>query len=169
MTKFKSQALHTKRIKCWKASGSGNPPSLIPALQKIAILGLKTGLWQWYNGISVHIMEISFLIVCFNLMSHLFLVCSALSGSLYRLQLLFCQCLQFSFFNQCNSKGPWDSFYHTFMGNTSTTFEFVYIVLSQFRLYRVLFLVKKKQLKPKIYLVQTAIRSFLIHSLLVCT
>ena len=29
------------------------PPSLIPAPQKIAILGLKTGLWQWYNGISV--------------------------------------------------------------------------------------------------------------------
>ena len=42
MTKFKSQALHTTRIKYWKASGSGNPPSFIPALQKIAILGLKT-------------------------------------------------------------------------------------------------------------------------------
>ena len=42
MTKFKSQALHIIRIKHWKASGSGNPPSLIPALQKIAILGLKT-------------------------------------------------------------------------------------------------------------------------------
>ena len=47
MTKFKSQAFHIIRIKYWKASGSGNPPSLIPALQKIAILGLKTGLWQW--------------------------------------------------------------------------------------------------------------------------
>ena len=42
MTKFKSQALHIIKIKYWKASGSGNPPSLIPALQKSAILGLKT-------------------------------------------------------------------------------------------------------------------------------
>ena len=41
MTKFKSQALHIIAIKYWKASGSGNPPSLIPALRKIAILGLK--------------------------------------------------------------------------------------------------------------------------------
>jgi hypothetical protein len=41
ITKFKSQALHITRIKYWKASGSGSPPSLIPALQKIAILGLK--------------------------------------------------------------------------------------------------------------------------------
>ena len=40
--KFKSQALRIKRIKYWKASGSGNPPSFIPALRKIAILGLKT-------------------------------------------------------------------------------------------------------------------------------
>ena len=38
MTKFKSQALHIIRIKYWKASGSGNPPSLIHALRKIAIL-----------------------------------------------------------------------------------------------------------------------------------
>ena len=53
MTKFKSQAFHVIKIKYWKASGSGNPPSLIPVLQKIAILGLKTGLWQWYTGISV--------------------------------------------------------------------------------------------------------------------
>ena len=36
MTKFKSQAVH------WKASGSGNPSSFIPALLKMAILGLKT-------------------------------------------------------------------------------------------------------------------------------
>jgi hypothetical protein len=42
MTKFKSQALHIIRNKYWKASGSDNPPSLIPALQKIAILGLKS-------------------------------------------------------------------------------------------------------------------------------
>ena len=42
MNKFKSQALHIIRIKSWKASGSVNPPSLIPALRKIAILGLKT-------------------------------------------------------------------------------------------------------------------------------
>ena len=38
MTKIKSQALHIIRIKYWKASGSGNPPSLIHALRKIAIL-----------------------------------------------------------------------------------------------------------------------------------
>jgi hypothetical protein len=42
MTKFKSQALHIIRIIYLKASGSGNPPSLIPALRKLAILGLKT-------------------------------------------------------------------------------------------------------------------------------
>ena len=53
MTKFKSEGLHIIKIKYWKVSGSGNPPSLIHALQKIAILGLKTGLWQWYTGISV--------------------------------------------------------------------------------------------------------------------
>ena len=53
MTKFKSQARHVIEIKYRKASGSGNPPSLIPALRKIAVLGLKTGVWQWYIGISV--------------------------------------------------------------------------------------------------------------------
>ena len=53
MTKFKSEALHIIRIKCWTASGSGNPPFLIPALRKIALLDLKTGLWEWYTGISV--------------------------------------------------------------------------------------------------------------------
>ena len=47
ITKFKSQALHIIIIKYWKASGIGNPPSLIPALQEIAILGVKKGLWQW--------------------------------------------------------------------------------------------------------------------------
>ena len=41
MTKFKSQALHIIKIKYWKASGSGNPPCLIPALRKIDILGLN--------------------------------------------------------------------------------------------------------------------------------
>ena len=41
ITKFKSQALHVIKIKYWKASGSGNPPFLIPTLRKIAILGLK--------------------------------------------------------------------------------------------------------------------------------
>ena len=46
ITKFKSQALQIIKIKYLKASGSGNPPFLILALQKIAILGLKTGLWQ---------------------------------------------------------------------------------------------------------------------------
>ena len=38
ITKFKSQGLHIKRIKCWNASGSGSPPSLIPALCNIGIL-----------------------------------------------------------------------------------------------------------------------------------
>ena len=38
MAKFKSQALHIIRIEYWKASGSGNPPSLIPALWSIGIL-----------------------------------------------------------------------------------------------------------------------------------
>ena len=42
MTKFKSQALHIIRIKYWKSNGSGNTPSLIPALRKIAIYVLKT-------------------------------------------------------------------------------------------------------------------------------
>jgi hypothetical protein len=37
-TKFESKNLHIKRIKYWKASGSGKPPSLFPALRKIAIL-----------------------------------------------------------------------------------------------------------------------------------
>ena len=38
MTKFKSQAFHTTRIKYLKTSGSGNPPSFIPALWNIGIL-----------------------------------------------------------------------------------------------------------------------------------
>ena len=38
MTKFKSQALYVKRIKYCKAGGSGNPPSLIPALWNIKFL-----------------------------------------------------------------------------------------------------------------------------------
>ena len=42
MTEFKSQTFHIIRIKYGNASGSGNPPSLIPVLRKIAILGLKT-------------------------------------------------------------------------------------------------------------------------------
>ena len=53
ITKFKSQALYITKIKYWQASGCGNPPSIIPALRKIAILGLKPSLWQWYTGISV--------------------------------------------------------------------------------------------------------------------
>ena len=55
ITKFKSQAPNIIKIKYWKVSGSGNPPFFIPALRKIAFLGLKTGLWQWYTGISVNI------------------------------------------------------------------------------------------------------------------
>ena len=38
MTKFKSQGLHTIRIKYWNGSGSGSPHSLIPALCNIGIL-----------------------------------------------------------------------------------------------------------------------------------
>ena len=38
ITKFKSQGLHIIRIKYWNASGSGSPPSLIPALWNIGIL-----------------------------------------------------------------------------------------------------------------------------------
>ena len=41
ITKFKSQALDIIRIKYWKACVSGNPPFLLTALRKIAILGLK--------------------------------------------------------------------------------------------------------------------------------
>ena len=36
--KFKPQALHIIRIKHWKACGSGNPPSFIPALWNNSIL-----------------------------------------------------------------------------------------------------------------------------------
>ena len=41
ITKFKSQGLYTINIKYWNASGSGFPPSLIPALQNIGILHHK--------------------------------------------------------------------------------------------------------------------------------
>ena len=38
ITKSKSQALHIIRIKYWKVGGSGNPPSLIPAIWNVGIL-----------------------------------------------------------------------------------------------------------------------------------
>ena len=38
ITKFRSKCFHTIRIKYWNASGSGSPPSLIPALWNIGIL-----------------------------------------------------------------------------------------------------------------------------------
>ena len=38
---FKSQGLYTIKIKYWNASGSGFPPSLIPALQNIGVLHHK--------------------------------------------------------------------------------------------------------------------------------
>ena len=41
ITKFKSQGLYTIKIKYWNASGSGFPPSFIPALQNIGILHHK--------------------------------------------------------------------------------------------------------------------------------
>ena len=42
ITKFKSESLHIIGIKYWKASGSGNPPFLIPALWNRGILLHKT-------------------------------------------------------------------------------------------------------------------------------
>ena len=41
ITKFKSQGLYTVKIKYGNASGSGFPPSLIPALWNIGILHHK--------------------------------------------------------------------------------------------------------------------------------
>ena len=41
ITKFKSQGLYTIKIEYWNASGSGFPPSLIPALRNIGILHHK--------------------------------------------------------------------------------------------------------------------------------
>ena len=64
MAKFRSQALNIIKIKYCNAGGSGNPPSLIPTLQKISILGLKTGLWQWHNGISVPNLLVCFGFIC---------------------------------------------------------------------------------------------------------
>ena len=63
MTKFKSQALHTTRIKCWKASGNGKLPSLIPTFWKIAIyvLNMKfyvlfcTPLYVLYSKLFYHV------------------------------------------------------------------------------------------------------------------
>ena len=68
MTKFKSHALHMIRIKYWKASGSGNPPSIIPVLRKIAILGLKNVLFctrldsNWLQSCASKPLIIKFLI-----------------------------------------------------------------------------------------------------------
>ena len=41
MTKFESQDLYIIKIKYWSTSGSGFPPSLMPALQNIGILHHK--------------------------------------------------------------------------------------------------------------------------------
>ena len=41
ITKFKSQGLYTIKIRYWSASGSGFPPTLIPALRKIGLLHHK--------------------------------------------------------------------------------------------------------------------------------
>ena len=60
MTKFKSQALHTTRIKYWKASGSSNPPFLIPALQKIAIYVLKTKFYVLFSTRLYHLIKLPF-------------------------------------------------------------------------------------------------------------
>ena len=45
ITEFKSQGLYTIKIKYWNASGSGFPPSLIPALWNIGILLHKQATW----------------------------------------------------------------------------------------------------------------------------
>ena len=53
MTKFKSQGLHTVRIKYCNAGRSGNPPALIPILWNIGILlhkqATRTFCWPVYN------------------------------------------------------------------------------------------------------------------------
>ena len=60
MTKFKSQALHILRIKYWKASGSGNPPSLIAALRKIAILVSEQNCMNFFAHTTVKRTEVQF-------------------------------------------------------------------------------------------------------------
>ena len=45
ITKFKSQGLFIIRIKYQNASGSGFPPSIIPALRNIGILLHKQATW----------------------------------------------------------------------------------------------------------------------------
>ena len=68
MMKFKSQALHIIIIKYCNAGGSGNPPSIIPALWNIGILlhkqatrvlGLtRTKHFDGERIISLHIMSV---------------------------------------------------------------------------------------------------------------
>ena len=57
MTKSKSQALHIIRIKYWKASGIGNPPFLIPTLQKMAAYVLKIKFYVLLHTIVKHFTE----------------------------------------------------------------------------------------------------------------
>ena len=54
MTKYKSQGFLIIRIKYWNASGSGSPPSLIPALWNIGILLHKYAKLHKYMQHSVH-------------------------------------------------------------------------------------------------------------------
>ena len=62
MTKFKSHGLYIIRIKYWNASGSGNPPSLISALRKIAILGPKNVIFfTFFNLFSIEQTNFKFL------------------------------------------------------------------------------------------------------------
>ena len=61
MTKFKSQALHTARIKHWKASGSS--PSLIPTLRKQNVYR-NSGI-----GLEIHSFVYSNCLFCISLLS----------------------------------------------------------------------------------------------------
>ena len=60
ITKFKSQGLYTIKIKYWNASGSGFPPSLIPALQNIGILHHKKAKLPKHLQHSVYVMIVGY-------------------------------------------------------------------------------------------------------------
>ena len=55
ITKFKSQGPYIIKIKYWNASGSGFPPSLIPALLNIGILHHKMEKLRILSQHSVHV------------------------------------------------------------------------------------------------------------------
>ena len=59
MTKFKSQCLYIIRIKYWNASGSGSPPSLIPAHWNIGILHSKQAKMRKDMQQSIYLRDLS--------------------------------------------------------------------------------------------------------------